>query len=210
MKKLTSLALALIIFSQNVLAQTVEEKSKPTLAFMFYRNTQSSTGAEGLNPSIREGLLKRVFDMGAFVIVDRQTISEISNEMKIQFSGLNEGETNFDIYGANFLIATSYVNKHKGAKIQLRIIDTRTSEIRLQTDADFTNPHNFEKALDNLAKQIYNNFYTEGYERTVKNNFTDGMVVKPNTTKKFPAFMGGFVVGSLVVSSALVFIQLTD
>lgn len=212
MKNLTALFLSLIIVSNNVFSQTIEESTKPTLAFVFYKNTNSGTGAEGLNPSIKDGLLKRVFNTGAFVIVDRQTMNEISSEMKIQFSGLNEDEVNFNIYGANFLVATSYINKHKGSTIQMRIIDTRTSQIRLQTDVDFDGTRSFEKALDNLSKQLFNCFYQEGYDKALKNNMINGISEQPNikSNRKFPAFFGGVVVGSVLVSSALVFIQFTD
>ncbi len=111
--------------------------------------------------ALTEKMVSQLVNLRRFKVIERTALDKVLEEQQLQVSGVVDEQAAVQVgkvAGADAIVLASVVQKGSGGKVNMRVIDTETSEtiVARGEQVNGGDIEDYEKAVDNLAIMIYN------------------------------------------------------
>jgi TolB-like protein len=111
--------------------------------------------------ALTEKMVSQLVNLRRFKVIERTALDKVLQEQQLQVSGIVDDKAAVQVgrvAGADAIVLASVVQKGSGGKVNMRVIDTETSEtiVARGEQVSGSDIEDYEKAVDNLAIMIYN------------------------------------------------------
>jgi TolB-like protein len=111
--------------------------------------------------ALTEKMVSQLVNLRRFKVIERTALDKVLQEQQLAVSGIVDDKAAVQVgrvAGADAIVLTSVVQKGAGGKVNMRVIDTETSEtvVARSEQVGDGDVEDYEKAVDNLAIMIYN------------------------------------------------------
>lgn len=111
--------------------------------------------------ALTDKMITQLVNLRRFKVIERMALDKVLEEQQLQVSGVVDEETAVKVgrvAGADAIVMASAVQHGSGSKVNVRVIDTETSEtiVARGETVSGNDLEDFEKAIDDLAIMIYN------------------------------------------------------
>jgi len=122
---------------------------------------EAKGGISSYADALTDKMVSQLVNLRRFKVIERTALDKVLQEQQLQVSGVVDEETAVKVgrvAGADAIVMTSVVQHGTGNKVNVRVIDTETSEtiVARGEQVEGSDVEDFEKAVDNLAITIYN------------------------------------------------------
>lgn len=110
---------------------------------------------------LTDKMVSQLVNLRRFKVIERIALDKVLQEQELQLSGIVDEETAVKVgrvAGADAIVMASAVQRGSNNKVNVRVIDTETSETIVARGEDVSGDEveDFEKAVEDLAIMIYN------------------------------------------------------
>ena len=111
--------------------------------------------------ALTDKMVSQLVNLRRFKVIERAALDKVLEEQQLQVSGVVDDQAAVQVgkvAGADAIVVASVVQKGSGGMVNVRVIDTETSEtvVARGEQVDGSEVEDYEKAVDNLAVMIYN------------------------------------------------------
>jgi len=111
--------------------------------------------------ALTDKMVSQLVNLRRFKVIERAALDKVLEEQQLQVSGVVDDQAAVQVgkvAGADAIVVASVTQKGSGGKVNVRVIDTETSEtvVARGEQVDGSEVEDYEKAVDNLAVMIYN------------------------------------------------------
>ncbi len=111
--------------------------------------------------ALTDRMVSQLVNLRRFKVIERAALDKVLEEQQLQVSGVVDDQAAVQVgkvAGADAIVLTSVVQRESGGLVNVRVIDTETSEtvVARGEQAGGSEVEDFEKAVGDLAVMIYN------------------------------------------------------
>jgi len=127
------------------------------VSFLDFQNRLGPLSREGLDEAFVLNVTRRLQDSGRVKVVEREIIDKLLSELKLGSSELADPATRLKlgrVLAASVIGTGGFYPNESKAELQLRLIDTETTDIRSTLTETLTDPASIASFADRVADKI--------------------------------------------------------
>ncbi len=127
------------------------------VSFLDFRNRLGPLSREGLDEAFLLGLTRRLQESGRVKVVEREIVDKLLSELKLGSSAIADPATRLKlgrVLAASVIGTGGFYPNEAKSELQLRLIDTETTDVRSTISENLANPSGVATFADQVAEKI--------------------------------------------------------
>jgi tetratricopeptide (TPR) repeat protein len=127
------------------------------VSFLDFRNRLGPLSREGLDEAFLSSLTRRLQESGRVKVVEREIIDKLLSELKLGSSEIADPTTRLKlgrVLAASVIGTGGFYPNEAKSELQLRLIDTETTDIRSTLSGNLVSPSEVATFADQIAEKI--------------------------------------------------------